>query len=182
MGAWTGLASGSVIPFRYGPFRQSGSYPITLTVTDLYGDTQVSRYSLKVLPLGVTGQISHTTEWEQIRLDWNRRFPERLRTSHVFWGGEALVLTAEVTNTQTATRPVAVTAQLLATGERLGLTGTDGVHYSGILRDPAMARLADGEYTVRFHVTWNNGAVSVSDAVFVIRDSMYAVIVNQLRN
>jgi hypothetical protein len=45
-----------------------------------------------------------------------------------------------------------------------------------------MAHLADGEYTVRFQVTWSNGAVSLSDAGFVIRDSMYAVIVNQLRN
>lgn len=182
MGAWTGLTSGSVIPFQYGSFPQPGSYPITLTVSDPYGDTQITRYTLVVQPLGITGEINHTAEWEQIRLNWNRRFPNRLRASQVFWGGEALVLTAAVTDTQTATRPVAVTAQLLATGERIPLTGSDGVHYAGILNDPAMAHLADGEYTVRFQVTWSNGAVSLSDAGFVIRDSMYAVIVNQLRN
>jgi hypothetical protein len=182
MGAWTGLASGSVVAFQYGSFPQPGSYPITLTVSDPYADTQVTHYTLVVQPLTITGQINHTAEWEQIRLNWNRRFPDRLRASQVFWGGEVLVLAATVTDTHTATRPVAVTAQLLATGERIRLSGSDGVHYTGTLNDPAMAHLADGEYTVRFQVTWSNGAVSLSDAGFVIRDSMYAVIVNQLRN
>ncbi|MCL6456418.1 MAG: hypothetical protein K6T85_00280 [Gorillibacterium sp.] len=182
MAAWMMLSSGSVKSFSYGPLTQPGTYTITLTVTDLFGESQTTRYSFPVLPLNISGKISHTVDWEKERQNWNSKHPNELRAPHVFWAGEALRLMAVVTKTDTATLPVEVTAKLLSTQDQVILAGNDFIHYSGILADPKLAHLADGEQTMRFQVRWSNGAVTVDDVSFIVQDSMYQVIVNQIRH
>ncbi|MBC8079714.1 MAG: hypothetical protein H7X86_05180 [Gorillibacterium sp.] len=182
MAAWSKLSSGSVKTFTYGPLTLPGTYVITLTVTDLFGEVEYTRYLLEVLPLAISGKIKHTEEWEKARQNWNTKHPSEHRAEHVFWAGEALCLSADVTRTGTSTIPLEVTAKLLATGDLVPLSSNDSVHYTGILGDPKLAHLADGEQTMRFQVRWSNGATTVDDVPFIIRGSMYEVIVNQIRH
>ncbi len=179
--SWLLVSSGTTKTFTYGPLEK-GMHSLSITVIDPFEETFAQTWSFPVLPLTIAGEIRHTPEWNEIRLRWNEKHPLETRAENVFWAGEALVLNATVTDTHTDTRPVRVTAKLLTNRLSLPLTGSDSIHFTGILNRPELAKLEDGEHTVRFTAVWSNGAVSTADVPFVVAGSMYKVVVNQTRH
>ncbi|MGI2295530.1 Athe_2463 domain-containing protein [Paenibacillus sp. GXUN7292] len=181
----TGVTSGSSRSFNYGPLSE-GTYTFRLTVTDGKGGTHESTYTLVVKGLSITGAVSHTDEWENYRLVWNAANPTQQRAANVFWAGEAIIVTANLTNTGTSTtKPSTVTARIVQTTDSKTLTETNStkVTYTGeILNVNHTETLADGNYTMRFTVAWSNGLTQTYDVPFIIRGNIYDVIVPQIRS
>src|SRR5690606_31392598 len=134
-----------------------GMYAVNLRVTDVHGAYDEIVKSFTVGDLSIRGQVSHTPEWEAYRIGWNERFPGQSRDADTFWAGEAFVLHAVITDTgESTTKPLSVTAELLGTGKQTVLSGTDGVHYEGMMLDASSAdSLDDGVYTMRFRVQYS---------------------------
>ncbi len=181
---WSGVPSGEPKAFSHGPLAR-GTYTFRLTVNDGNGGSYQQTYVFYALPLGLAGRVSHTPEWESYRQLWNSRFPLQPRGSDMFWAGEAFVLAADVTDTGTSsTKPLAVTATLLATGESVDLTGDSFlVLYEGMLLNTEHPyTLAQGSQTFRFNVQWSNGLHLTYDVPIRIEGSVFDVIVNQIRH
>jgi hypothetical protein len=178
---WLALPSGTTKLFTYGPLNQ-GIYTMRLFLTDRWGANYTQTYSFTVLPLNIAGQVNHTPEWESYRQQWNVRFPASTRAANVFWAGEAFELSAQVTNTNTSTKPTNVSAQLIQTGDTAALTSSDFVNYTGeMLNTNFVHSLSNGTYTMRFTVTWNNGLIQNVDVPIIISGNIFDVIVDQLR-
>ncbi len=154
-----------------------------LTVTDPQGASSSVTKQIVIGALTIDGQVSHTALWEQYRQSWNSSHPTTPRASDVFWAGEALELTATVTNTQTSTtKPSSVTAELVATSDIESLTSLDTLTYTGSMIRLNHARaLSNGSYIMRFTVVWSNGVTKTDDVTFTISGNIYDVIVNQIR-
>ncbi|WP_426447143.1 Ig-like domain-containing protein [Paenibacillus sp. S-38] len=181
---WTGLPSGSEKAFTYGPLPE-GSYTMRLTVTDGRGGVYSQTYSFEALPLELTGEVTHTPEWEAYRLAWNAKHADAERASDVFWAGEAFVLGARVTDTGSSkTKAERVTAVLMETGEPSVLLAAGNGRYTGELFNTEHHRmLKDGSTCLfRFTVEWSNGYVQTTDVQVRIRGSIYEVIVQQIRH
>jgi hypothetical protein len=180
---WTGVPSGTSKVFTYGPLAQ-GVYTLKLTLDDLKGGTYIQTYSFTVLPLTITGAITHTVDWEAYRQQWNAA--GRLPTHNTidFWAGEALELTSAVTNTgASSTKPSSVTATLVQTGDNTGMTSSDNVNFKGEIANANFIHtLSNGAYVMRFKVTWNNGLIQTTDVPFNIKGNIFDVIVTQLRD
>ncbi|AFH64261.2 hypothetical protein B2K_26825 [Paenibacillus mucilaginosus K02] len=181
---WSGLPSGSDRAFTYGPLPE-GSYTLRLTVSDGRGGVDTQMYSFEALPLELTGEVTHTPEWEAYRLAWNAKHADAERTPDVFWAGEAFVLGARVTDTGVGrTKALRVTSLLMETGETAVLAPAGEVRYAGELVNTEHHRmLPDGSTCVfRFTVEWSNGYVQTHDVPVRVRESMYEVIVQQIRH
>jgi len=160
-----------------------GTYTIRLRATDASGASDEIAKTIAVQELGISGQISHTAEWEAYRQTWNLKFPDDRRESADFWAGEALVLRASVTDTSTSsTKPERVTAELVATGDAVALESDDEIAFEGTMVETDHAKgLDDGNYTMRFTVHWSNGHIDIDDVPFRIVGNIYDVIVNHQR-
>ncbi|CAG7658875.1 CARDB domain-containing protein [Paenibacillus allorhizosphaerae] len=180
---WSNVPSGQDKIFTYGPLPK-GNYTLRLTLDDGYGGTYEQTYSFVVLPLNITGWVTHTPEWESYRQSWNAKHPTDQRAASVFWAGEAFVLSAAVTDTGTSTtKPVSVTSKLLTTSENVTLSSSNLVNYSGELLNTDHDRLlSNGNHTFRFTVQWSNGLVQTYDVLITIKGVIWDVIVNQIRH
>jgi hypothetical protein len=160
-----------------------GIYTVRLRATDPYGAFGERTKTILVQDLTIAGQVSHTAEWETYRQTHNAKFPDRPRAITDFWAGEALVLSAAVTNTgSSTTKPATVVAELTATWDTKALTGGDGVNFAGtMVESDHAATLTNGPYIMRFTVTWSNGHVETDDVPFNIVGSMFDAIVYQQR-
>jgi len=155
--------------------NRTGLFTVTLLVTDVHGASDMVTKRIPVLPLTISAQVAHTPEWERNRLTWNAKYPAKFRDSHVFWAGEAFVLTANVTDTgQSETKAVSVIAQ--ATPELAkGLTESPpgSSVWTGFLREADTSiqfeELPDGTYTFTFTVTYSNGVKKTSVVPIEIR-------------
>jgi len=160
-----------------------GTYTIRLRATDPHGASGEVVRTFVAGDLAIEGKVVHTPEWEDYRLRWNEKFPDRQRSADTFWAGEAFVLQAETTDTgASATKPTSVTATLLEVGDAVRLDGGSGTSHRGTMVNPDYAStLSDGPYTMRFRVVYSNGHVETDDVPFRISGTMYDVIVNQQR-
>ncbi|MDQ0896199.1 MULTISPECIES: CARDB domain-containing protein [unclassified Paenibacillus] len=181
--SWSNVASGSTRTFTYGPLNQ-GVYTLRLNLDDGLGGTYVQTYTFTALPLSITGQVTHTPQWEAYRQSWNVMFPSKSRTANVFWAGEAFELSAQVTDTGTSsTKPVSVNATLVQTNDTAAMSSSDLINYTGeMLNTNFDTTLSNGPYTMRFTVNWSNGLVQTTDVPITIAGDIWDVIVNQLRN
>ncbi|MCD1262038.1 hypothetical protein B5M42_024975, partial [Paenibacillus athensensis] len=93
-----------------------------------------------------------------------------------------LMVSANVTNTGTATVATSVSAKLMGPDTSAGLNSANRVNWSGELWDGGFDRLADGLYTVRFTTVWSNGYVQTYDVPITIKNKMYSFLVTQLRD
>lgn len=160
-----------------------GTYAVTLRATDPHGGSDVTTKAIVVHDLTIAGQVAHTDEWEAYRQTYNSKFPDRARAASDFWAGEALVLSARVTNTgSSATKPVSVTATLIETGDTIGLSSGNQAEYGGTMAETDHAKtLTDGPYVMRFTAQWSNGHAETDDVPFHIEGDIMDVIVNQQR-
>ncbi len=170
----TGFMKEMTIPAELTNSR-TGVYTVTLNVTDKHGAKDAITKQIPVLPLTIAGQVAHTPEWEQNRLLWNAKYPSRSRESHVFWAGEAFVLSATVTDTgSSATKAVSVMAQAtpdLAKGLTESPPGS--VRWTALLREAdtsiRFVDIPDGSYSFVFTVVYSNGVVKTSVVPIEIR-------------
>lgn len=160
-------------------WTQVGSYTVTLTVTDSYGDSNTVTKTIQVLPLGISGFVGHTETWNNNRAKFNAK-QEREETGihrndDEFWAGEAFILTADTTNTGTAT--YAVSVDVIAEGDPIPhdwawyhlyteMEPEDSrVKWKGRMNSPdpdrgiKMEQLSDGPLDFTFEVTYSNGTV-----------------------
>lgn len=160
-----------------------GAYNVKLRATDPSGASDETTKTIVVQDLTIQGQVSHTPEWEAYRQSWNARFSDQLRAITDFWAGEALVLTADVSDTgASATKPQSVRAELVETGDKAALSSTNQIRYTGTMIETNHARtLSDGPYRMRFTVTWTNGHVETDEVPFQVKGNIYDVIVLQQR-
>jgi hypothetical protein len=188
-GAYTNIKNWSAVPsgvskiFSYGPLAQ-GTYTLRLTLDDLKGGTYTQTYNFTALPLTISGSVTHTVDWESYRQQWNTAGRPPTHNSNDFWAGEALELSAVITNTGTSsTKPSSVKATLIQTTDSAAMTSSDQINYKGEIANAAFIHsLSDGVYTMRFQVTWNNGLVQTTDVPFNIKGNINDVMVTQLRN
>jgi hypothetical protein len=175
------VASGSNQSYTIAPI-ETGSYWLRLTFIDAKGAWGAISVPFVVNDLPVSGMVSHTTEWEAHRQQFNRANPNLMRSVDTFWAGERFMLKAEVLDTGTATEPLRVEAELVQTGDKVPLISVTKARWVGELWTSSFVNLADGEYTMRFHVDWTNGFHSVQNVNLRIQDSLYGYFVTQLRN
>lgn len=183
--------SGTKETFRYtlsypyastGPTLTSdvpGVWTATLKVSDRIAPEVVKSKTFRVWPLGLTGQVRHTDEWEANRLHYNAEHPGAERPAHWFWAGEAFVLDALATDTGTSTTKAVRIVADAGGGLRKALkptnapvmsvwTETLGSKDAGFeLKD-----LPEGNYTFVFTVTYSNGVVKTAQATIRIQDTV----------
>jgi len=180
---WSGMPSDVRKSFTDGPLAV-GNYRLKLTLDDGNGGAYSQIYSFVVLPLAITGMVAHTADWDSYRIHWNTVYPGKIRLESDFWAGEALELSAQVTDTGAGgTKPVSVTATLLQTGDVTALVGSNQMDYTGeMLRTNYVHVLTDGAYRMRFQIQWSNGMIETNDVPFQIKGNIYDEMVVQLRN
>jgi len=151
--------------------QRPGTYQVRLRVTDVKGapNEEDATGTVRVLPLGLTAQVTHTTEWEAYRVAWNKANPKAERSPDTFWAGEGFVLTAFPTRTDATggseTRAVQVKVDATSIGA-VKLTAAsppskETEAWSGYMGDKeavvSLQKLQDGVYTFTFTVTYSNG-------------------------
>ena len=181
LNTWNSVASGSNQSYTIAHI-ETGSYLLRLTFTDANGAWGAISVPFAVNDLPVSGMVSHTTEWEANRQQFNRANPNMPRSVDTFWAGERFMLKAQVPDTGTATVPSRVEAELVQTGDKVQLISETKARWVGELWTSSFVKLADGEYTMRFNVDWTNGFHSVQNVNVRIQDSLYGYFVTQLRN
>jgi len=162
--------------------NKPGAYTVTLTVRDPQGATATATKTIAVRALSVTGYVTHTVNWQEKIDRWNRgRDPDdpEYRKPDEFWAGEAFVLRADTTDTQTAT--VATKVEVTAYGtaipywwhgwgiyERLTADNPQKTRWVGKATDRSvqftgdsnrLQNLQNGYLDFRFRATYSNGVV-----------------------
>lgn len=161
-----------------------GTYTATLTLNDGKAAAVTVTHTFTVLALSISGAVSHTVDWENYRLQWNAAGRTPTHNAIDFWAGEALELSASVTNTTSSTtKPTAVTATLVQTGDATSMTSSDLLNYYGEMAKAAFIHsLSTGAYTMRYKVTWSTGVSKTTDVAFNIKGNINDVMVTQNRD
>ncbi|TVX98704.1 PKD domain-containing protein [Cohnella terricola] len=155
--------------------NNTGSFTVTLRVTDSYGASDSATKQIPVAELTIAGQVAHTSDWDKNRLNWNAKYPAKFRAENVFWAGEAFVLSAETTDTGSSeTKAVAVEAAATAELKKTLTAQPPGtISWRGLLREAdtniVFVELPDGMYTFVFTVTYSNGVRKTSSVPIEIR-------------
>jgi len=145
---------------------QTGVHTVQLTVSDGRATAQKIA-SLDVRELTLTADVRHTEHWRDYHREAGHEIDENPKD---FYSGETFLLLAS-----TSPAPVrSISATLNATsrsGEPLeastDLHAVGSSRYEGTLYDARFSSLAegiaDGEYTIRFHITYTNGTQKMAD-------------------
>jgi hypothetical protein len=131
--------------------------------------------SITVLPLSVTGYVLHTDEWNENRINYNKKVSGKTdepRTYDIFWAGERFVLKADTTLTGTSTKANTVTVQM-DKGYSTTLTpNANNSQWNGELYDKSFDHLPDGPIKFTFRAVFSNGVVK-EDVVTVRIEGNY---------
>ncbi len=93
----------------------TGAYVITLRATDTQGSSHTITKTVNVGALGITAQVGHTDSWNDKRAGYNIKYPDDARTDNQFWAGERFDLSAQTTDTGSATIAEAVWTEVSGT-------------------------------------------------------------------
>ena len=155
--------------------NRTGTYNVTLTVRDPKGASDSVTKSITVLPLTIEGEVHHTPEWNENRINYNKKVSGKTdepRSYDIFWAGERFVLRADTTLTGTATKADTVTVHMdRGYSTTLSPNGNFSI-WNGELYDKSFDRLKDGPVTFTFEAHYNNGVVKV-DTVTVRIEGNY---------
>ena len=135
-----------------------GTFNVTLVARDNFGGSHSVTKSFDVLPLSLTGFVDHTPEWNENRINYNKKVsgnPDSPRGYDVFWAGERFILRAETT--QTISGPTA--NEVVVSMDRGFSTKLSPVAsgWYGELYDKSFDRLEDGPVNFTFRVQYSNG-------------------------
>ncbi|WP_202081178.1 Athe_2463 domain-containing protein [Caldalkalibacillus salinus] len=157
--------------------RQVGTHTIRQVVTDTHGAQDTMNQSFTVHELTITGQVSHTEEWNETHDKLNNS-PEQ------FYSGEKFKLQADVTDhTIQYVRVVfegeQVDGQSLRIRTNLEAT-SDNAIWTGELYEQSMTkpatRLQNGPAKFTFTVRYRNGIVKQDEVYVNIIGSAYEVL------
>ncbi|WP_379132519.1 Athe_2463 domain-containing protein [Paenibacillus sp. sgz500958] len=155
-----------------------GTYTVTQTLNDGKAAPVVLNGTFQVAPLGITGMVSHTPQWESNRMTYNNENPGNPRTADTFWAGEEFILSSGVTNTSTSwDKAQRVTVSLTGQGITVDLVNTPsgGLNWSGSMWRDNFDDLPDGNYSFLFTVNYSNGIVKTTVVAVKIKDSIWEV-------
>lgn len=158
---------------------QLGTYQVKKKVTDSYGLWDETDWvSISVHELSVTGQVQHTTLWNEHRIDYNRSksgTDDQPRTYDVFFPGEKLVLKAETTDIQAGSQVTAdqVTVQILNPSYSAVLQNIGNNEWEGTLWSSEMLAWTSRTLRFRFTATYSNGTVKTDEVQIRIDDDPY---------
>ena len=153
--------------------QANDNYTLTATAND-GSSSATDSYTFAVEELGITGQVDHTTQWDQNRIAFNQNktnTDDSPRPYSYYWAGEKFLLSAvtstidEVNSTVTAN---SVEVEILNETYDTSLLKLSSTTWSGELFDNAFRNLADGNYIFRFTVTYSNGTVRTDDVTITI--------------
>lgn len=141
---------------------QPGNYTVVLSISDGQAAPVLVAKTIAVLPLGLTGAVRHTPEWDNRRRAYNLEksgSENEPRGAHVFWAGEKFVLRAQTTATGTLTTAVRVDVTMNGSTVRLTADNPAKTAWSGELWESGFEDLADGPLAFVFRVQYSNGTV-----------------------
>lgn len=166
----------------------TGNYSITVTVKDTYNESATATYNYAVLPLSVTGSVSHTATWEANRQKFNiskTNDPNNPRGTMVFWSGERFVLQAVPTTIQTGSSVTVNSIKVEILNQPYLPTDLykSGANWVGELWDASMVdkwgNAAPINLTFRFTCTYSNGTVKTDDVIVTIDNREPYHLINQ---
>jgi hypothetical protein len=157
-----------------------GSYSVRLRVVDSKGMPNVTDATgtITVLPLSLSGSVSHTATWEHNRQQYNLSKSGTVNSpwaANTFLAGEQFMLSADTTAIQSGSSDFAqsVSVTMLSNGMSTPLTYKGGVSWIGSLWDSTFKQLPAGPQVFRFRVTYSNGVVKTYDVtVFIDTNSV----------
>ncbi|MFC4099601.1 glycoside hydrolase family 78 protein [Paenibacillus xanthanilyticus] len=141
---------------------QPGNYTVVLSISDGQAPPVLVTKTIPVLPLGLSGAVRHTPEWDNRRRAYNLAKSGKEnepRGAHVFWAGEKFVLRAQTTATGTLTTADRVDVTLNGSTVRLTADNPARTAWSGELWESGFEDLADGPLAFVFRVQYSNGTV-----------------------
>ncbi|MFB9330253.1 hypothetical protein ACFFSY_30280 [Paenibacillus aurantiacus] len=150
---------------------QPGNYTVTLSISDGQAPPVVVTKTIAVLPLGLTGSVQHTQEWDKRRRAYNLEKSgneNEPRGAHVFWAGEKFMLRAQTTETGTLTKAVRVDVTMNGSAVQLTADNPAKTAWSGELWESGFERLTDGPLTFVFRVQYSNGTVKTVSVTVTI--------------
>lgn len=153
---------------------QEGDYTVRLIVEDEIGSKDEVTKTIKVIPLKITGEVHHTSKWEQIHSELNN-------PTNVFYSGEQFLLEANVTDYPIQKVRVIFEGKQI-TGDKLLLEEnllSNHPNYYGMIYDSTMSdpdeRLENGNVYFLFEATWSNGVVKRDLVTVKIKDTAYNI-------
>ncbi|REE86236.1 hypothetical protein A8990_111133 [Paenibacillus taihuensis] len=151
--------------------NRAGSYTVQLTVSDGKAPPVTVSKLITVLPLTVSGKVMHTDEWDKRRKESNKKASgdeNSPRAAQVFWAGERFMLSANTTDTDTAT--AANEVKVTMNGVTVSLTAANSAHtgWSGDMWQADFEKLPEGPLTFTFKAIYSNGAVKITPVTIVI--------------
>lgn len=139
---------------------QPGNYTVTLSISDGQASPVIVTKTIAVLPLGISGQVRHTKEWDDRRRAYNlgkSGGEDEPRGAYVFWAGEKFMLRAQTTDTDTLTAAVRVDVTMNGSSVQMTADNAAKTAWSGELWEGSFEDLADGPLTFVFRVQYSNG-------------------------
>ena len=156
-----------------------GTYQVKKKVTDSDGAWDETEWiEIPVHELSITGQVKHTTLWNEHRMNYNRSKTGNIdapRSYEVFFPGEKFILQAETTDILSSSRVTAdkVTVEIVNQPYYTMLTNTKKTQWQGELWNEAMLRWNTRPFTFRFTVYYSNGTIKREDVTVQIQDDPY---------
>ncbi|NHN33348.1 hypothetical protein [Paenibacillus agricola] len=155
-----------------------GTYSVTLIVTDYYGLTSEITQTFQVLPLTITGSVSHTQRWDFLRQQYNLfkgLNPEMPWKREQFLAGEPFELHADTTIIDPASSDIAQT--VVVTWDRNSIpfmlipTNSSQVAWDGEMWNENYKHLTSGAAVFTFTVTYSNGTIKTAVVPVTILDN-----------
>ncbi|WP_143089155.1 hypothetical protein [Paenibacillus sp. UNC496MF] len=153
-----------------------GAYTVKLTVSDGKAPPVIVTKTIQVLPLSIQGQVNHTPQWDERRIAFNMDksgTQDSPRGYSVFWAGEKFILTAQTTDTGTATKATRVEVFMNGVKVYLAADNVQQISWSGSMWQSNFDELTDGPYVFSFVVTYLNGVKKTSNVTITIKDSIW---------
>lgn len=155
----------------------SGTYWVTLRAWDSKNATDVTTKSFAVKPLGISGEVHHTIEWNNRRISYNQSISgssDSPRTYNTYWAGERFLLSAETTDTTvSATKATGVTVSFSFNGASVLLSKTGDNEWQGDMWENTFEIIPDGSYKFTFLAKYSNGVDKTTNIQIEIKDSMF---------
>ncbi len=142
--------------------------PVRLTGAEIRRGAGDSLPGEEMVPeVTITGEVCHTGEWDENRDQYNSHAEGEAREKEVYWNGEKLVVSADVSS---AGMPDSVTAGIDGTDITTELEYRDGAWY-GELFDPSMRELWQGmgpqKVRIWFRVSADGQTASAEEEIVI---------------